>query len=282
MVRIITDSAADFEPWEYEKLNIIHLPLFVCFADRDYQENVDLSKDEFYRLLVQSKEIPHTSQPSPHTVEQVLQEAMDAGDEAVVIPLASVLSGTFQSINMIRNLLNYESCYVVDSHTGTGGQRLLVEHAVKLRSQGKCAAEIAQAVEKLRERLVLYACMDTLENLMRGGRISRSAYTVASLANIKPIMHINREGRPEIPAKMIGMRRGMDHLCKIVSTREPDPQFPLYVMYTMDRRNGETLAKMLTERGYPISEDRIIPVGAAIGTHVAPNACGMVYIAKEE
>lgn len=281
MVRIITDSSADLEPQEYEKLGITVLPLFVIFGETEYQETVDLSKDQFYQLLMESKESPKTSQPSPETVENVLRQAMEAGDEAVVVSLSSGLSGTMNSIRMMKNLLGYENCFVVDSLSATGGMRILLDHAVKLRDQGCRAQEIAEALTRLRERIVLYACMDTLEYLMKGGRISKSTYAVGTLANIKPILRVSPEGKVEIPGKVMGMKKGIAHLCKLVQTHKPDPNHPLYAMYTYDRSNARTLAGKFAELGYQVPEEKMIPVGAAIGTHIGPHAVGMVYVEEE-
>lgn len=280
MVRIITDSSADLEPQEYQQLGIISIPLIVSFGQKEYQENVDLSKDQFYQLLAQSPEGPKTSQPSPETVETLLRQAMEAGDETVVIPISSGLSGTMNSIHTIKNLLGYEDCYIVDSLTATGGLRLLVEQAAKMRDQGCSAREIAEFLPKLREQSVLYACIDTLEYLMKGGRISKSVYTVGTLANIKPIIRVSEEGTIVVPAKAMGMKKGMAYLCKVVQEHQPDPEYPLYVMYTHDRTNAQTLAKKLEEMGYDIPQERIIPVGAAIGSHIGSNAVGLVYAQK--
>ncbi len=278
MIRIITDSAADFEPQEYEKINISCIPLCVSFGEAEYQENVSMSKSLFYHLLEESEDFPHTSQPSPYVVECLLQEAMNSGDETIVITLSSSFSGFYQSVFMVKNMLNYEKCYIVDSLTATGGQRILVEQAVKLRDEGKKAAEIVAEIETLRSRLVLYACMDTLEYLHRGGRISKTTYMVGSLVNIKPIIMVEQDGHIGISAKVRGMRKGMDYLCQRLSAQKPDSKYSLYVMFTGNRAKGELLAKRLEDIGYEIPKERIINVGAAIGSHIGPNACGLVYI----
>lgn len=279
MVRIITDSAADLEIREYEKLNITCIPLTVFFGDKEYRENVNLSKDQFYTLLA-TGEYPKTAQASPQVLLDLFEEAKEAGDEAIYITLSSALSGTYQSACAAKQMADYEGCYVVDGKNATGGQRMLVEYAAKLRDQGKTAKEIIAGVESLNGRIVLYACMDTLEYLYRGGRISQTVYKLGTLAQVKPIIRVSDEGKVEVPAKAMGMKKGMDYLCKRVEERKPDPNFPFYAMYTGDRTNGEILAEKFRSMGYEIPKERIINVGAAIGSHVGPNACGMVYISE--
>ena len=278
MVRIITDSAADFEPWELEKWNITCIPLTVFFGDKEYQENVNLSKNQFYELLKETGEFPKTAQASPQVLLDLFEDAKAAGDEAIYFCISSGISGTYQTALATKAMAEYDDCYVVDSKNATGGQRLLLEHAVRLRDEGKPAKEIIAGVEAIRDKVVLYACIDTLEYLYRGGRISQTAYKLGTLAQVKPIIRVTQDGTIEVPAKAMGIRKGMDILCKKLEAQNPSKEHNFYVMYTPDRNNGDQLAEKFREMGYDIPEERIINVGAAIGSHIGPNGCGFVYI----
>ena len=281
MVRIVTDSSADFEPAEYEKMNIDCIPISVFFGDEEYKETAELSKERFYELL-EDEGFSRTSQPSPQEFIDRINDAREKGDEIIFIVISSALSGTYQSAVMTKELEGYDGCYVVDSLNGTGGQRMIVEYAVKLRDEGKTAAEIVEKIEGLRSRVVLYACIDTLEYLHKGGRISGTVYKIGSFAHIKPIIHIEPDGSIGIPSKAMGMTKGIDFLCKRVEKQPPDENFPFYVMFTKERGNGEALRDKIKALGIEVPDERIIPVGAAIGTHIGPNACGLVYIGKEK
>ena len=280
MIRIITDSAADFEPWEYEQLQITCIPLSIRFGGFDYLENMHLTKNRFYELLLYSQDLPKTSQSAPQVLLDLFEEVRSGQDNAIYFTLSSALSGTYQSALMAKNLTNCDRCHVVDTLNATGGQRLLLEYAVKLRDQGKTAREIITAVEALRDRIVLFACIDTLKYLYKGGRISQTIYKLGTLTNINPIITVEHDGSIGIPAKAMGMRKGMDYLCKRVDSSAPDPNFPFYVMYTSNRSVAQTLAAKLHNFGITVPENRIIQVGAAIGSHIGPNACGLVYVAK--
>ena len=281
MIRIITDSAADFEPVEIRKLKIQCIPLTVMFGDREYQENISLSKDQFYALMACSSLPPKTAQPSPQYLMELFEESHAAGDIAIYITLSSALSGTYQSAVMTKNMLGYDDCYVVDSLNATGGQRLLVEHAVRLRDEGKSAEEIIAGIEDIRSRITLFACIDTLEYLYKGGRISHTVYKLGTLANIKPIITVEPEGSVGIPAKAMGMRKGIDYQCKQAAAKPADPEHPFYVMYTNNPGVARDLARKLASVGIETTEDRIIQVGAGIGSHVGPEACGLVYVAAK-
>ena len=280
MVRIITDSAADFEPFELEKLNISCVPLKVMLAGEEYEENINLGKDQFFELLASTGDTPKTSQPAPEHLMKLFAEAKAAGDEAVYISLSSALSGTYQTARMTCEDADSEDCYVFDSLNATAGERLVVEHAVRLRDEGKSAKEILAGLEEIRDKIVLFACIDTLEYLYRGGRISQTVYKLGTMAQVKPIIRVSEEGAIEVPAKAMGMRKGMDQLVKKLEAQKPSAGHRIYVVYTADRTIGQTLAQKVAALGYEIPEEQIVQVGAVIGSHIGPNACGIVYVAE--
>ncbi len=280
MVRIITDSAADFEPFELEKLNIACVPLSVMLAGKEYRENIDLSKQEFYELLASTSATPQTSQPSPDLLFDQFKAAKEAGDEAVYISISSGISGTYQTALITQEDVDYDGCYVVDSLNATAGERILVEYAARLRDEGKSAKEIVAALEEIRSKVVLAACIDTLEYLYRGGRISQTVYKLGTMAQVKPIIRFSPEGTIEVPAKAMGMRKGMDQLCKRLENQKPDSSHKIYAVYTADRTVGETLAQRMAAHGYEIPDEQIVPVGAVIGSHIGPGGCGLIYIAE--
>lgn len=275
MVRIITDSAADFELEDIKELNIKVVPLSVFFGEDEYQETVNITKQEFYEKMAEAEEFPHTSQPSPESFMNAMQEAKDNGDEVVVITLSSALSGTYQSALLAKKTMEYDECYVVDSLSATLGERILVEHAVKLRDAGKNAAEIAAELEKLRSRITIFACVDTLEYLHKGGRISHVSYAVGSIAKIKPIITVSKEGKVEIPAKVMGKNKAFKFLDGKLHEIEPDTDYPVYAIYSYNKENVNELIAS-TE----VKIDKAINLGSAIGTHIGPNAFGFIYIAK--
>lgn len=278
MLRIVTDSGADYEPHELIEKHIIYVPLYVYFGDKEFQENITISKNGFYEMLQKDKNFPHTSQPSVEAWEKVFQAAEDAGDELVAVCLSSGLSGTYQTASMVAE--DYPHCYVVDSLNGTGGERIVCDEALRLRELGKSAREIVEHLEVFRGKVVLYTIMDTLEFLYKGGRISKALYTFGSLGKIKPIMHVTPDGHPDIPYKAIGMRRGMAYLLSRLKEEIPDPFYPLYIMYTYNKSNAIDLQKYLAANGYEVPDERLIPVGAVVGAHIGPDACAIVYVGK--
>ena len=282
MVIIATDSAADFEMHELEKMNVYYLPMSISFGEDNYLENISITKDEFFERLQTDENFPKTSQPSPALFEELFNKAKQNNDEVVYIPLSLALSGDYQTAMSIKQMVDYDGIYILDSRTCTGGQRILIEKAVKLRDEGKSAKEIYDFLDELKKRTEIYTVMDTLEYLYKNGRIANTAYYIAQLGHIKPIMHAgySTEGKADIPSKHIGTNKAIKYIIDKVQEEKPDEEYPIYVLYTYIKDNAYKLAKKLEEIGYPIKEEQIIPVGATVGAHIGPNACAIAYIKK--
>lgn len=278
MVKIVTDSAADFEVEELKALNVECLPMSVYFGDEHYLENVSITKDEFFDMLETNPNFPKTSQPAPALFEELFNSAKEENDEVVYIPMSAALSGDYATAMGIRNTIDYEHIYILESRMCTGGQRILVEHAAKLRDEGKSGKEIYDILDKLKMHAVIYTAMDTLDYLYKNGRISNAAHFIATLGKIKPIMHVSDDGKAEIVSKHIGLRRAIDYIVSRLDEEKPDLRFPFYVMYTKFKDNAYKLRDKLIEKGINIPEKNIIPVGAVVGAHIGPYACAVAYM----
>lgn len=281
MVIIATDSAADFELEELKEMNITCLPMSVTFGDEVYLENISITKEEFFEKIETSPSFPKTSQPSPAMFEDLFKEARANNDEVVYIPLSSGISGDYQTAVGVKNMLDYDGIYIIDSLTCTGGQRLLVEEAVRMRDEGADGKTIAREMERLTKKTVIYTVMDTLEYLYRNGRMSNRSYYIANLGRIKPIMHCSYDlsgGKAIVIAKPFGMVRAMRFVIDRLKAEPPNPRHPIYVMYSYDRDNAIKLADKIRKAGFVIEDRQIIPVGAVVGAHVGRNACAITYI----
>ena len=280
MVIIATDSAADFEMNELEKMNVTCLPMSISFGDQTYLENISISKEEFFEKLQSDENFPKTSQPSPGAFEELFESAKNNNDEVIYIPLSSALSGDYQSAMAVKNMVDYDGIYILDSYTCTGGQRLLVEKAVQLKDEGKTAKEIYDFLDELKKRVEIYTVMDTLEYLYKNGRIANTAYYIAVLGHIKPIMHAgySTQGKADIPSKHIGLNKAINSIIDTLKQQKPDLDYPIYVMYTYKKDNANKLAAKIRELGYEIPEENIVPVGATVGAHIGLNACAIAYV----
>ena len=187
-VRIITDSASDMSPAEHPALAV--LPLSVTFGTDVYMDGIDIDHQRFYEMLVERDELPKTGQVNPYAFSQAIAKVREAGDEAVIITVGAKLSGTNQSARTALAEAPGGDVYVVDSNNVTLGERVMVEYALRLVDEGRSAAQIAAAVEAVRDRVVVIGLLETLEYLVRGGRLSAAAGAVGTLLNVKPVVAV--------------------------------------------------------------------------------------------
>ena len=275
-VNIIVDSTADITEDVKERLTVV--PLTLRFGDEEYIEGVTIQKKEFYQKLIESDVLPKTSQAVPADFSDIFEKIAAAGESAVVITLSSKLSGTWQSA-MIAAREHEESIYVVDSRNVAIGTAILAKLALRLVDEGMGAREIAERLEKEREKICLIAMLDTLEYLKKGGRISAAAAFAGGVLSIKPVVCI-RDGEIVILGKARGSKQGNNLLVsEIRKTGGIDFTKPILLGYTgLD----DTLlqkyiedSKALWEEG--ISSLETTMIGSVIGTHAGPGAVAVAF-----
>ena len=275
-IRIITDSASDMDASAREGMSI--LPMAITFGEEEFQDGVNLSHREFYERLVESDELPRTSQVTPYAFEEAFRQAAEAGEQVVAVTMSSKLSGTLESA--VTAARGFEgSVYVVDSENVTVGERALVEYALRLRESGMEAREIAEELERSKKRIRLVALLDTLEYLKKGGRISKAAAFAGGLLSIKPVVAVEG-GEVVVLGKARGSKQGNNLLCEeIKKAGGIDFSMPHFLGYT--GLSDALLQKYIHDNEAlwkdGIKELRITTVGGAIGTHVGPGAIAVAF-----
>lgn len=277
-VRIITDSASDMSPAEHPALAV--LPLSVTFGTDVYMDGVDIDHQRFYEMLVERDELPKTGQVNPYAFSQAIAEAREAGDGAVIITVGAKLSGTNQSARTALAEAPGGDVYVVDSNNVTLGERVLVEYALRLVDEGQGAAQIAAAVEAVRDRVVVIGLLETLEYLVRGGRLSAAAGAVGTLLNVKPVVAAE-DGLIVQLGKARGSKNGRNLLNqKVEKAGGIDFSMPLALGYT--GLSDAVLKKYIEDSaalwaGHTEGELPVHTIGATIGTHVGPGAVAVAF-----
>ena len=276
-VKFIIDSASDVLPSECKKLDIVHVPLTVRFGDKEFADAVDLSHKKFYKMLTSGKEEhPTTSQVTPAAWAEAMEEVTQNGDTAVVITLSSKLSGTYQSACIAAE--DFEGkVFVVDSMTATIGERLLLQYGIQLASEGLDAATIASRLDAVKDKVRIYARLDTLEYLKKGGRISATTAVVGTMLNIKPIISV-QNGVVENVGKARGPKAADKQLRDLIAKSGGiDFSKPLCAAYS--GLEDDNLMTFLADSAELLcsTETPIATVGCVIGTHVGPGAVAMAY-----
>ena len=277
-VRIIVDSSTDVSEEYREKIQFV--PLTVRFGDKEYLDGVELSKHQFYEMLVESDVLPTTSQATPAAFADCFEAIASAGDSAVVITLSSKLSGTYQSAVLATE--DYPNIYVVDSQSVAIGTGVLAQYAVELAQQGMGAEKIAQVLTQQREKVCVVALLDTLEYLKKGGRISKTVAFAGGVLNIKPVVTI-QDGAVALIGKARGSRNGNNLLVeKINQAGGVDFDRPVLLGYT---GLSPALLEKYVEDSKPLWEKHVDQLDgcllcSVIGTHVGPGAVAVAFFKK--
>ena len=278
-VRIICDSSADVSEETREKITVI--PLNLYFGDDEYLDGVNITYKEFYEKLIESDELPHTSQANPETFRSVFEEVKKNNETAILITLSSTLSGTYQSALIAAE--DYEGkIYVVDSKNATIGSGILAELAVRLSEEGLSAKEIFDKLNEEKEKICLMGIVDTLEYLKRGGRISSTAAFAGDLLGIKPVLRI-KDGEIVILGKARGSKKSNNLLVtEIEKTGGVDFSKPVMLGYS--GLDDSMLQKYVEDSRFLWEEHlddlKEACVGSVIGTHLGPCIVAVAFYNK--
>lgn len=280
MVKILVDSSSDIDLNEAKEMGLELIPMKITFEDGEYADGVDLSRRQFFEKLVESAELPRTSQINPFRFEEKFRMLTEDGSEVIALTLSSKLSGTYKSACKAAEGFGGK-VRVVDSLNASAGERLLVEYALRLRSEGKDAVEIAEALDAQKHRIYIIAVLDTLLYLKKGGRISAAAAFAGTMLSVKPVIGVVG-GEVKLLGKAIGSKKSNNLLNKLVTEKGVDFSMPHCVLWSgLD----DSLLKKYVADSAPLYENSVpsLPayqIGSTIGTHIGPGAVGFAFFAK--
>ena len=276
MIRILTDSTVDLLPEDVSALGVRVVPLAVHFGDEHYEDGVDLGHEQFYEMLEQSHKLPRTSQPSPERFITEFERARDDGDDLICILLSSTLSGTFQSAQIAAEEVGYDRIFLVDSHTVSLAAQLLVRRAAARVAEGWSAEDIVDDLVSAREHLHIFAIVDTLKYLHKGGRLPTAAAIAGGLLGIKPVIGV-QNGKVGLADKARGLPGAYVAIFKqIQKAGGVDETWPVMVGYTGKRHGVEPFMRYATQN-LGLNEPLVRPIGAVVGTHAGPGAAGIAF-----
>jgi DegV family protein with EDD domain len=267
-VQLIIDAGCDLNLAQAQALGVFLIPMTIRFCDEEFRAGVDLSHEEFYNKLTSTRELPTTSQPTPYDYEQVYQQVKNAGDEAVVLCVSSALSGTYQSAVIAS--ADFKDCvYVVDTRAVSLAQKILLDYAISLQKHGATAKEIAAELEKKKADVCAYGAVDTLEYLIKGGRLSKAAGAVGSVLGIRPVLYLC-DGGLAVAGKARGPKAAIAMTHNLVAEVGVDYSMPVAVGYT---GNDSSVLAPYLEAHNSVWTNYDVPiynVGSTVGTHTGP------------
>lgn len=278
-VKIMIDSASDINEGEARSLGIFLVPMQVTLGGQEYYDGVTLLSDEFFNKLKESGDMPQTSLINAFRWGEAFEKATKDSDELVVVTLSSQLSGTYAAAMQAAEK-SQGKVWVVDSLNAALGERLLGLYALRLAKENLSAKEIAERLEKQKSKIRLYAVIDTLEYLKKGGRISATTAFFGELLGIKPIVSVI-DGKVEMIGKAKGHKKSFQFIHECVKkTGGICFDMPYGVIYSgTDRTNVEKYKEESAEilQGHDVQE---YSLGCTIGTHIGPGAVGIAYFVE--
>lgn len=281
MIKILVDSASDVDLKEAEGAGVYLIPISVRFGDEEYQDGINLTHREFFEKLIESDELPQTSQINEAAFTEKFASLTADGSEVIAITLSSKLSGTYNSA--ARAAKNFNGVYAVDSLNACIGERILLQYAMRLVKEGVLsAAEIVAELDKSKHKIQLLAVLDTLQYLKKGGRISSVAAFAGELLSIKPVVSVTG-GEVKLAGKAMGSKKGNNLLTQLVDKCGGiDFSMPYALGYS--GLSDAYLQKYLrdSEKLWKDNTDSVpaYMIGSTIGTHVGPGAIAVAFFAK--
>ncbi len=281
MIKILVDSAADLELAEAEDLGITLAPILVRFGKDEFMDGVNITHREFFEKLIESGELPQTSQINEFRFAEYFKNLTANGDDVIAITISSKLSGTYSCAVKAAKKFGGK-VRVVDSLNASIGERVLLQYALRLLNCGLTVDEIVKELNERKQKIQVLAVLDTLKYLRKGGRISAAAAIAGEMLSIKPVVSVIK-GEVKLVGKAIGSKKGNNLLNQLIEKCGGiDFERPYTLGYS--GLSDDYLKKYLhdSEKLWKGNTDSVPSylIGSTIGTHVGPNAIAVAFFAK--
>lgn len=277
-IHIVTDSTCDLTKEEIAKNGIHIVPLTIQIDDTTYTDGVDLEPSSFLEKMKQSAQLPKSSQPAPGKFKELYDELGKDGDQVLSIHMTGGMSGTVESARQAASMTDTDVT-VVDSRFIAFGLAFQIREAIRLSNAGANMDEIVARLEEVRANTHLYVVVDTLENLIKGGRIGKGKGMIGSLLNIKPIASLE-DGEYTPVSKARSHKQVVNYLFKQFQEDTAGKTIKGVGLSHADglRTMGQPLLDLIHQSGYTNTE--VAFTSPVISTHTGPGAIGFIYFAE--
>ena len=273
-IHIVTDSTADLKPDIIEKYDLHVVPLTIQIGGKTYLDRVDLEPESFLELMKHSNEMPKSSQPAPGVFKELYDELGKEGDQILSIHMTGGMSGTVESAKAAAQLTESDVT-VVDSRYISHALTFQVFEAADMAKAGRSMEDIVARIEQIRLNTKLFVVVDTLDNLVKGGRIGKGRALLGSLMKIKPIASLD-DGEYTPVAKVRSHKQVVDYLMNDFIERTAGKLVKgVGIAHANGLAMAEPLREKIKETGFTdIKFDFTTPV---ISTHTGIGAIGFMY-----
>ena len=284
MIKIITDSTSDLSQELLDLYDIQVLPLYVNLGDDSYRDKVDITLDQVYKWSDEHKNTPKTAAASIGEVMDILKPYKYAEDDVIIFSISESMSSINQNMRLAAMELEYEDhVFVIDSMNLSTGTGLLIIEACEMARKGMKAADIAQAINDMRDKVRTSFVIDTLVYLARGGRCSSVAALIGGMLNIKPKIVVE-EGKMEVSKKYRGPYKKV--ILQYVKEMEADllkaKKDRVFITHTPCSEAIVDSIRQYLEGLNHFDEIIETDAGCTVGSHCGPNTLGVLFLEGEE
>ena len=275
---VLVDSASDIPSDRATAEGIVTVPMTVTIDGKTLFEGVDLNTNDFYAQFNDFIEMPKTSQPNPSALLEHYERILSEGHDVVAIHLSSALSSTVATAQMLRSMTSApERVHIIDSLGASFGYGLLALFAQQILRSASSWEEAEAKILLIRKSMRYVFTLDTLEYLVKGGRVSKTAGFIGGLLDVKPILHITPDGRIE-PFTKVRSRRAA--IRKLVDTMEQDITHPeqqvIGISHSACLDDANSLAEEIRQR-FMVKDIWISEIGCVVGSHTGPGTLVLFY-----
>ena len=281
MLRIVTDGAADMPAgWEKE-YDIQVIPINILFGDKTYLQGVDLSNEDFYRLVDESGKIPKTSQPSPFQFKSFYESVAKEGDSILSLHVTSKLSGTFESaVTASRELVGKFNIIPFDSGAGSAALGMMCREARLMERAGTAIQQIVERMYQIRQNVQIVLTMDNLNYARMSGRVGALQAALASALNVKPII-VLREGLLDMAERVRTRGKALDRVVDMLHNQFDQELVHVAAVHARDLPSAEDLFER-ARKVFNIKELILTELSVAVAANLGPGTVGLiVYPAGE-
>ena len=275
-IKIITDSTLDLPSNLIKEKNIEVLPLLINFGEESYLDGVEINTKEMLDKIENEDILPTTAQVTPNRFEEVFKKYLDEGYKVVTLVLSSDMSGTYQSACIAKNMLDTDDIVVIDSRNVTSGLGVLALKACEFRDNGDNIFEIEEKIKSIIPKVKSSLSFESLENLVRGGRLSKAAGAIGSVLGLRLILEV-KDGQMALKDKVRGSKKALKKVISDFENADVDIDSPIVLLEILNEEIYSGLKKYFEENNINYIDAK---VGCTVGIHSGTRACGIFFIEK--
>lgn len=268
MIKIVTDSSCDLPEKIMKEYDIRAVPLNIEIEGRQYKENIDITAEEFWEKAKTLSRLPKTSQPSPGEFAKVFKNIQEEGDDPFCITISSKLSGTYQSA-VIGGGLSKDRAIIFDSLAGSLAHGIQVLKAARMAKEGKTIQEIIENLKEHINSMKIIIPLNTLENIVKGGRLSKIQGGIARILNMKVLLHAV-EGEVKVLKKIRGAKKLRQNILDLISQAGSSGSSRIFGITHVNNHEEANFYKEAIQKMFNPPEIFVAPMGPVIANYAGP------------